>query len=807
MSNSLNKEDNMPNSDVAEEEKPETLVDSPKPSSAEKSSPCPAPPTDETMNGSESDGEVDDAEEALFANLEHEEEEEAARQALLQPKDISVAPALLRKALEDGQVKADESEEESDKEVKKAESPEPHVHSRKNQLEFLLSKAEEYSNFIARDLDELQANLAREAEESFEGPDGKKRKRKGSAGATSKKAKAIENLKTAHAKDAIVRSEGKKAVFRQPPILASGCVLKDYQLEGVRWLASLYENGVSGILADEMGLGKTIQCIALIAHLLTKTVSGPFLIVAPLATLPNWVREFERWLPQFPVIRYHGTGPERDAMFKGPLDPKNKRNKDFPFIVTSYEVAIRDRSKLERLGEFTYLIVDEGHRLKNHRCTLLSSLKRLKAANRLLLTGTPIQNTLNELWSLLNFVNPGIFDDLTVFRSWFGFKDIGQQTHGATKEEDILLAERKNQTVTKLHNILRPFLLRRVKIDVLSELPPKKEVIVYSGISKLQAGYADLIEKGTLRDTLIRQGIEDGRTLSQHNKMMNLRKNTNHPFLFGEPIDPATGLHVGTAHPQLLVRASGKFALLDRMLDRLHRDGHQVLIFSQMTSVLNVMEDYLQFRKWNYCRIDGSTHIDERQRQMDVFNADQTGGADGSRNIADDRNFVFLLSTRAGGLGITLTAADTCIIFDSDWNPFADSQAMDRCHRIGQERPVAVYRLITTNSVDIEMMEKQVSKKKLERMTIAGGDFRRAGRRTQGDFTFESLNMLLSSEIKDMHSKGADVEDVKISDEEFDSIMDRKRLFSSGPDAPPSEGKMYDLIDAQGGDVLGSMDA
>lgn len=278
---------------------------------------------------------------------------------------------------------------------------------------------------------------------------------------------------------------------------------------------------------------------------------------------------------------------------------------------------------------------------------------------------TPIQNTLDELWSLLNFVNPQIFDDLKVFQSWFGFRDIGQKTQGATKEEQILIEQQKNQTVSKLHEILRPFLLRRVKTDVLADLPPKKEIVVYSGISKLQAGYAELIDKGTLRDTLIKQGIENGRTLSQTNKLMNHRKNINHPFLFGEPIDPATGAHIGTAYPQLLVRASGKFALLDRMLTRLFDDGHQVLIFSQMTAVLSVMEDYLNFRKWKYCRIDGNTNIDERQRQMDSFNADLTAGTNGTRNQEEDRHFVFLLSTRAGGLGITLIGADTCIIFDS----------------------------------------------------------------------------------------------------------------------------------------------
>jgi ATP-dependent DNA helicase len=417
------------------------------------------------------------------------------------------------------------------------------------------------------------------------------------------------------------------------------------------------------------------------------------------------------------------------------------------------------------------------------------------------------QNNLDELWSLLNFVNPSIFDDLSIFQSWFGFRNIGEKTHGASTAEDILMEERKNQTVTKLHEILRPFLLRRIKKDVLTDMPPKKEVVVYAGMSKLQDGYSKMIEQGVLRDILLKQGIEAARTLSQTNKQMNHRKNCNHPFMFGEPIDPNTGAHMGSAHPQLLIRASGKFALLDRMLERLFRDKHQVLIFSQMTSLLNVIEDYLLYRQWNYCRIDGTTKIDERQRQMDVFNAEKTGGVGGTRNDGDDRHFVFLLSTRAGGLGINLATADTCIIFDSDWNPHQDSQAMDRCHRIGQNRPVAVYRLLTVNSVDIDMMEKQISKKKLERMAIVGGDFRMAGSRSMGEFKTEALTELLASDVKDLQSKGTDVESIRIDDEEFERIMNRKKLFGEGEDAIPAEGKMYDVIDGVKGDMLGAMNA
>jgi len=435
---------------------------------------------------------------------------------------------------------------------------------------------------------------------------------------------------------------------------------------------------------------------------------------------------------------------------------------------------------------------------------LIQSLKRIPAANRLLLSGTPIQNNLDELWSLLNFVNPAIFDDLSVFQSWFGFRDIGQKGKGATDEDAILHEQRKNKTVSKLHDILRPFLLRRIKKDVLKDMPPKKEVVVYAGMSKLQIGYADMIEQGVLRDVLLNQGIEQARSLSQTNKQMNHRKNSNHPFMFGEPIDQATGVHLGTSHPELLIRASGKFALLDRMLVRLHRDKHQVLIFSQMTSLLNVIEDYLLYRHWKYCRIDGSTKIDDRQKQMDAFNAEKTAGTDGGRNDADDRHFVFLLSTRAGGLGINLATADTCIIFDSDWNPHQDSQAMDRCHRIGQTRPVAVYRLLTANSVDIDMMEKQISKKKLERMAIVGGDFRKAGSRSRGEFSSSALDALLKDDISNLQSKAGETENIKIDDEEFDSILNRDMLFATGKKALPTEGKMYDIVDSET-DVLGAM--
>jgi ATP-dependent DNA helicase len=540
----------------------------------------------------------------------------------------------------------------------------------------LLEKAAICSKFIAENLAEVMSPDEKRIPEMAENK--RKSGRKNSVvnkrqkmGSTHLAQIIANDMEKREAKDEMMK-------FPQPPNLANGCELKDYQLEGLRWLSALYQNGVSGILADDMGLGKTMQSIAMIAYLLDKKVRGPFLVVAPLATLPNWIREFQKWLPGHPVVRYHGLAQEREKLLKGPLHYKNRLNEEFPCIITSYECLMKDRVQLDKLSPFEYVIVDEGHRLKNHRCALTVCLKRFKINNRLLLTGTPIQNDLDELWSLLNFVNPAIFDDLPKFKSWFKFQKIGQNVAGATSEQDVLTQEENNRVVTILHEIIRPFLLRRTKVDVLSELPPKKEVVVYSGISSLQLEYAQLIENGTLREELMNLGIEVGRHISQTNKTMNHRKNTNHPFLFGEPLDPDSGMPVGTAHPQLLLRASGKFALLDRMLVRLHNDGRKVLVFSQMTRMLDIIEDYLIFRQWNYCRIDGSTDIDDRQKEMDVFNAEMLNGAKKTRNMAKDRHFVFLLSTRAGGVGINLTAADTCIIFDSDWNPHTDCQAMDR---------------------------------------------------------------------------------------------------------------------------------
>lgn len=411
----------------------------------------------------------------------------------------------------------------------------------------------------------------------------------------------------------------------------------------------------------------------------------------------------------------------------------------------------------------------------------------------LLLYRTPIQNSLEELWSLLHFVQPNIFDDLEIFKEYFGFQDIGR----STTVQSIIDVEERDQVVTKLHEILRPFLLRRIKKDVEVSVPPKKEIVVYATMTELQHNYIHFIRKGQIRNVLVEAGIPDAERMSQINSQMNQRKVCNHPFLLGEPLDK-DGEPIAVAEPRLLIDCSGKLQLLDRMLRKLHKGKHRVLIFSQMTEMLTILEDYLRYRKWQYRRIDGSVKVLERQQSIEDFNS--------NKDI-----FVFLLSTRAGGLGINLAGADTVILYDSDWNPHQDLQAQDRCHRIGQTKPVAVYRLLTMGSVEIEMMDKQISKKKLERLSIVGGDYSKVGKRSRGEMSTDTLKALLSDDVKDLQKRGTtenDFDDASsgITNKELNLVLDRVKMFKTPEEGGlPEEGEMYDVVHNVESIILSSM--
>ncbi|KAL8926785.1 MAG: hypothetical protein Q9172_001661 [Xanthocarpia lactea] len=741
----------------------------------------------------------------------------------------------------------------------------------------------------------------------------------------------------------------------QPKML--NAQLKEYQLKGLGWLVNLYEQGINGILADEMGLGKTVQSISVMAYLAEKhDIWGPFLVVAPSSTLHNWQQEITRFVPDLKCLPYWGNAKDRKVLRKF-WDRKHiTYNKDSPFhvLITSYQLVVQDMQYFQKI-RWQYMILDEAQAIKSAQSTRWKALLGFHCRNRLLLTGTPIQNSMQELWALLHFIMPSLFDSHDEFSEWFS-KDIESHAQSHTKLNEAQLK--------RLHAILRPFMLRRVKKHVQKELGDKIEEDVYCDLTYRQRAYygnlrsrisiMDLIEKAALGD--------DQDTATLMNLVMQFRKVCNHPDLFeradtssplamayyaecasflregynvnlvyssrnlieydlprlldtpearldvagpgndragfrhqylghrmniwtpeniqrrssgneafswlrfadvsagevyrasreglaerainldrktdrlarlraiydnGEyqeytpahalfrivdrndrkPLAELTGEHrlnnllnvsrntfeeqglnllepcarpAASAPPievccsnqdarvekentifniplrralyglserdeaalieskvdptqypvhdmlppplseitrytqiqvpsmRRFVTDSGKLAKLDQLLRDLKQGGHRVLLYFQMTRMIDLMEEYLTYRNYKYLRLDGSTKLEDRRDTVHDF---QT-----RPDI-----FIFLLSTRAGGLGINLTAADTVIFYDSDWNPTIDSQAMDRAHRLGQTRQVTVYRMITRGTIEERIRKRALQKEEVQRVVIAGG--------------------------------------------------------------------------------------
>ncbi|XP_052207411.1 probable ATP-dependent DNA helicase CHR12 [Diospyros lotus] len=476
-------------------------------------------------------------------------------------------------------------------------------------------------------------------------------------------------------------------VIEQPSMLQGG-ELRPYQLEGLQWMLSLFNNNLNGILADEMGLGKTIQTISLIAYLVeNKGVTGPHLIIAPKAVLPNWVNEFSTWAPSIVAVLYDGRLDERKV-----IREEYSGEGKFNVLITHYDLIMRDKAFLKKIHWY-YMIVDEGHRLKNHECALARTIvSGYRIRRRLLLTGTPIQNSLQELWSLLNFLLPTIFNSVENFEDWFNAPFADRCDVSLTDEEELLI-------IRRLHQVIRPFILRRKKDEVEKYLPGKTQVILKCDMSAWQKVYyqqvTDLGRVGL--------GTGSGKSKSLQNLSMQLRKCCNHPYLFvGE---------YNMWRKEEIIRASGKFELLDRLLPKLRRAGHRVLLFSQMTRLMDILEIYLQLHDFKYLRLDGSTKTEERGTLLKQFNA------------PDSPYFMFLLSTRAGGLGLNLQTADTVIIFDSDWNPQMDQQAEDRAHRIGQKKEVRVFVLVSVGSIEEVILERAKQKMGIDAKVIQAGLF------------------------------------------------------------------------------------
>ena len=570
---------------------------------------------------------------------------------------------------------------------------------------------------------------------------------------------ALDLLQTREVAAALIKKCGKLAskmeaavaaglsnVQTQPAMMSKTLKLSDYQLIGLNWLLVMNSHQVNGILADEMGLGKTVQTIAFLSYLKENKMNSPgkpHLIVVPSSTLENWQNEFKRWCPSMEVAVYYGS--QEDRKYQRIQWSKNGFG-DIDVILTTYGMvnSCPEERKMFRTVKLHYAIFDEAHMLKNMYTLRYENLIKINAPNRILVTGTPLQNNLLELMSLLVFVMPKMFKGKEeTLKALFSR---GTKQPNNNKSDSVnALPEFERTQISQAKDIMKPFVLRRLKCDVLKGLPKKTEEIVKCSMTKDQEKkYKDLISMFSKQaDKDLQDDDQSEPSESGIAMYMKLRRLANHPLLlryhFKDDIlkDMAKRLQTDVRYKDTvfeyilddlsimsdfelhslcneykscyslrlspsLMGESGKLKEMERLLPKLKEEGHRVLIFSQFVIVLDVLEEHFRNRGYKFLRLDGSTPVPERQNLIDDYNKNSS-------------IFIFMLSTRAGGLGINLTSADTVIIHDVDPNPHNDKQAEDRCHRIGQTKPVTVLRLVSKSTIEENILSMAQEKLQLER--------------------------------------------------------------------------------------------
>ncbi|KAL9088542.1 MAG: hypothetical protein Q9159_003032 [Coniocarpon cinnabarinum] len=523
----------------------------------------------------------------------------------------------------------------------------------------------------------------------------------------------------------------------QPKNLVGGDLMK-YQIQGINWLYYRWYLQTTGILADEMGLGKTIQIIGLLATLVEDHNCFPFLIVVPNSTCPNWRREIKQWAPSLRVVTYFGSSTARRLAYEHELFPEGSKTLKAHVVVTSYEAAADDSSRrFFKSVPWQGLIVDEGQRLKSDRTNLYGALSQLKIQYIVLLTGTPLQNNPRELFNLLQFLDANF----------------------NAEELELEYSELTKENIPQLHNMIRPFFLRRTKAEVLTFLPPMGQIIVPVSMSVLQKKlYKSILAKNgdLIKAIFSEKAVAKAERTNLSNILMQLRKCLCHPFVYSQDIEERVTDH-GLSHRNL-VEAGSKLELLSILLPKLKARGHRVLIFSQFLNMLDIIEDFLNGMGMMFERLDGTISAMQKQKRIDKFNA------------PDSELFAFLLSTRAGGIGINLATADTVIILDPDFNPHQDIQALSRAHRIGQKKKVLCFQLMTRASAEEKIVQIGRRKMALDHVLIDQMDAE-----DDSNLDLESIIKHGAAELLEEDS----TKELKYDSESVEKLLDRSQIEES----------------------------